>query len=262
MRQSVHLEARRLELAYGSRVIMRDLNFEIRRGEVFVIMGGSGCGKSTLLRHLVGLKATHRGEILVDGCDLVRAPAAQRETITRRFGVSFQAGGLWSALTLAENIALPLERFTRLPPETVGELVRLKLAWVVLAVFVHSYPSQISGGMAKRAAFARALALDPEILFFDEPSAGLDPVSSRRLDDLILQLRDALGTTVVVVTHELASIRAIADRALFLNVRAQTATGLGTLAELERSADVDLRAFLSRGELVEGGGAGGSAVLP
>jgi phospholipid/cholesterol/gamma-HCH transport system ATP-binding protein len=244
---SAPIEVRGLEMGYGSTVLMRDLTFEIRRGEVFVIMGGSGCGKSTLMRHLLGLKPTLQGEIRVDGLDFVQASTAERQAITRKFGVSFQGGALWSSLTLAENIALPLQHWTPLLPQEIRHLARLKLAWVGLAGFEDFYPSEISGGMAKRAALARALALDPEILFFDEPSAGLDPVSSRRLDELILQLRDALGSTVVVVTHELKSIHAIADRALFLNARTRTMSALGTLAELERSQDPDVRAFLASG---------------
>jgi phospholipid/cholesterol/gamma-HCH transport system ATP-binding protein len=236
-----------LEMGYGSTVLMRDLSFEIKRGEVFVIMGGSGCGKSTLMRHLIGLKPTLRGEIQVEGMDFVRASEAERRAITRRFGVSFQGGAMWSSLTLAENIALPLQRFTQLSAREIRGLAQLKLAWVGLAGFEDYYPSEISGGMAKRAALARALALEPQILFFDEPSAGLDPVSSRRLDELILKLRDALGTTVVVVTHELDSIHAIADRALFLNARLRTMSALGTLAELRESSDPDVRAFLESG---------------
>ena len=241
------IEVRGLEMSYGSTVLMRDLTFEIRRGEVFVIMGGSGCGKSTLMRQLIGLKPTLRGEIRVDGLDFVRASEPERQAITRRFGVSFQGGALWSSLTLAENIALPLQRWTPLSPPEIRGLARLKLAWVGLAGFEDYYPAEISGGMAKRAALARALAMDPEILFFDEPSAGLDPVSSRRLDELILQLRDALGTTVVVVTHELESIYAIADRALFLNASRRTMSALGTLAELKHAPDPGVRAFLESG---------------
>ena len=241
------IEVRGLEMSYGSTVLMRDLTFEIRRGEVFVIMGGSGCGKSTLMRQLIGLKPTLRGEIRVDGLDFVRASEPERQAITRRFGVSFQGGALWSSLTLAENIALPLQRWTPLSPPEIRGLARLKLAWVGLAGFEDYYPAEISGGMAKRAALARALAMDPEILFFDEPSAGLDPVSSRRLDELILQLRDALGTTVVVVTHELESIYAIADRALFLNASQRTMSALGTLAELKHAPDPGVRAFLESG---------------
>ncbi len=253
-----HLQVRGLELAYGSNVIMRGLDFDVQRGEVFVIMGGSGCGKSTLLRHLIGLKLTERGEILFDGSDLVGATEEQRARLTRRFGVSFQGGALWSSMTLGENIALPMERFMDLPADEIWRRVRLKLSWVGLAGYERYYPSEISGGMAKRAALARALSLDPEILFFDEPSAGLDPISSRRLDDLILHLRDVSGTTVVVVTHELQSIHSIADRSLFLNARTRTMGGRGTLADLRAGGDPDVCAFLNRGGLTDGGDAGGT----
>jgi phospholipid/cholesterol/gamma-HCH transport system ATP-binding protein len=246
MRAPPPIEVQGLEMAYGSNVIMRDLNFTVARGEVFVIMGGSGCGKSTLLRHLLGLRPTERGEIRYAGRDFLRAPPVERAAMLRRVGVSFQGGGLWSELTLAENVALPLQRHTRLPASEIRRRVRLKLAWVGLAAFENYLPAEISGGMAKRAALARALALDPDILFFDEPSAGLDPVSSRRLDDLILQLRDASGTTVVVVTHELHSINDIADRALFLSARRKTMTGLGALSDLRASEDPDVRGFLAR----------------
>jgi phospholipid/cholesterol/gamma-HCH transport system ATP-binding protein len=254
----VHLRVRGLELAYGPKVIMRALNFDVRRGEVFVIMGGSGCGKSTLLRHLIGLKPTERGEILFDGSDLVGATEEGLARLTRRFGVSFQGGALWSSMTLGENVALPMERFMDLPPDEVWRRVRLKLSWVGLAGYEGYYPSEISGGMAKRAALARALSLDPELLFFDEPSAGLDPISSRRLDDLILHLRDVSGTTVVVVTHELQSIHSIADRALFLNARTKTMGGLGTLSELRGTGDPDVCSFLDRGGPVGGGDPGGN----
>ncbi len=243
-----HIEVRGLELAYGPFVVMRDLDFQVRRGEVFVIIGGSGCGKSTLLRQMVGLKPTHHGDILYDDKSLVGASPAERDLLTRKFGVLFQAGALWSGLTVAENVGLPLEQHTGLSGAKISELVRLKLAWVGLRGFEDFYPAQLSGGMAKRAGLARALALDPEILFFDEPSAGLDPVTAERLDELILQLRDNLGTTVVVVTHELTSIFRIADRALFLNARTRTMTALGSPRQLLREAkDPAVREFLSRG---------------
>ncbi len=243
-----HIEVRGLELAYGSFVVMRDLNFQVRRGEVFVIMGGSGCGKSTLLRQMIGLKPTREGDILYEGTSLTRESPAKREVLTRKFGVLFQTSALWSAFTVAENVALPLEHHTRLSTAKISELVRLKLAWVGLSGFEDFYPAELSGGMAKRAGLARALALDPEILLFDEPSAGLDPVTARRLDELILQLRDNLGTTVVVVTHELTSIFRIADRSVFLNAQARTMTALGRPQQLLREAkDQAVREFLSSG---------------
>lgn len=243
------IEIRNLTMAYGSFVLMRDIQVSIGRGEVFVIMGGSGCGKSTLLKHMIGLKSPAQGDILYDGESFWQSDDDQRQRWLRRFGILFQQGALWSSLTLAENVALPLEEFTDLGPADVGELVRVKLALVGLRGFEEFYPSEISGGMRKRAALARAMALDPEILFFDEPSAGLDPVSSRRLDDLMLELRDSLGTTVVVVTHELQSIFAIADNAVFLDAQTRTVTAQGDPKELlKHSEDPHVREFLTRGE--------------
>lgn len=244
-----HIQVRELTMAYGDFVIQRDLDFGIPRGRVFVIMGDSGCGKSTLLRHLVGLKAPAHGDILYQGETFWGAPHDDRERMKRRFGVLFQAGALFSSLTLAENIAVPLERYTDLDAAGIRQVASLKLALVGLAGFEDFYPSEISGGMRKRAGLARAMALDPEILFFDEPSAGLDPISSRRLDDLILELRDALGTTIVVVTHELASIFAIADDSVFLDAERRTMIGRGKPADLLReSPEAKVRTFLSRGE--------------
>ena len=243
------IEVRGLELSHGSLVLMRNLNFQVRRGEVFVIMGGSGCGKSTLLRQMMGLKPTLTGDILYEGRSLVQASPAERLELTRKFGVLFQGSALWGAMTVAENVALPLEQHTNLSAAQVRELVGLKLSWVGLRDFAAFYPAQLSGGMARRAGLARALALDPEILFFDEPSAGLDPVTAQRLDELILQLRDNLGTTVVVVTHELTSIFRIADRAVFLNLQARAMTALGPPQQLRREAeDPAVREFLSRGD--------------
>ena len=243
------IEIRNLTMAYGSFVLMRDIQVSIGRGEVFVIMGGSGCGKSTLLKHMIGLKSPAQGDILYDGESFWQSDDDQRQRWLRQFGILFQQGALWSSLTLAENVALPLEEFTDLGPADVGELVRVKLALVGLRGFEEFYPSEISGGMRKRAALARAMALDPEILFFDEPSAGLDPVSSRRLDDLMLELRDSLGTTVVVVTHELQSIFAIADNSVFLDAQTRTVTAQGSPKELlKHSEDPHVREFLTRGE--------------
>ena len=243
------IEIRNLTMAYGSFVLMRDIQVSIGRGEVFVIMGGSGCGKSTLLKHMIGLKSPAQGDILYDGESFWQSDDDQRQRWLRRFGILFQQGALWSSLTLAENVALPLEEFTDLGPADVGELVRVKLALVGLRGVEEFYPSEISGGMRKRAALARAMALDPEILFFDEPSAGLDPVSSRRLDDLMLELRDSLGTTVVVVTHELQSIFAIADNSVFLDAQTRTVTAQGSPKELlKHSEDPHVREFLTRGE--------------
>lgn len=252
--EEIQIEIRDLTMAYGSFVLMRGVNAQVRRGEVFFIMGGSGCGKSTLMKHLIGLKAPAAGDILYDGRSFWQGTEAERETRRRRFGVMFQHGALWSSLTLAENVALPMETFTRLEREAVGELVRVKLALVGLRGFEDYYPAEISGGMRKRAALARAMALDPEILFFDEPSAGLDPASSRRLDDLILELRDSLGATVVVVSHELASILAIADNSIFLDAGSRSVRAQGPPRELlAHSTDPVVREFLTRGgEAAEG----------
>jgi phospholipid/cholesterol/gamma-HCH transport system ATP-binding protein len=212
-------------------------------------MGGSGCGKSTLMRHLIGLQRPARGQVLYEGMDFWAAGPGQQEAFKRRFGVTFQSGALWSSLTLAENVALPLGEYTDLTDREIAEIVTFKLALVGLAGFEDFYPSQISGGMRKRAGLARAIALDPDILFFDEPSAGLDPLSARRLDELILELRDSLEATVVLVTHELASIFAVADDAIFLDAEQKTITARGDPRVLrEESSNETVRAFLNRGE--------------
>ncbi len=236
-------------MAYGAFVLMRDLNFTVRHGDVFVIMGASGCGKSTLLRHLIGLMEPTRGEILYDGVNFTAAPPQEREATLRRFGVLYQSGALWSSMTLAENIGLPLGEFTDLSPREIREIASLKLALVGLKGFEDYYPSQISGGMQKRAGLARAIALDPDILFFDEPSAGLDPVSSRLLDELILALRDSLGATVVVVSHELPSIFTIANNSVFLDAETHTMIARGDPHELlTHSTEPRVLEFLTRGE--------------
>jgi phospholipid/cholesterol/gamma-HCH transport system ATP-binding protein len=237
-----------LTMAYGSFVIQRDLTFSIQPGEIFIIMGGSGCGKSTLLRHLIGLLRPAQGEVFYDGESFWAATPAERERLLRRFGVLYQSGALWSSMTLAENVALPLGEYTTLRPREIREVVSLKLALVGLAGFEDFYPAEISGGMRKRAGLARAMALDPDILFFDEPSAGLDPISSRRLDDLILELRDSLGATVVVVTHELASIFTIGDDSVFLDAETKTMLAVGNPKTLrDTSPEPKIRAFLTRG---------------
>jgi phospholipid/cholesterol/gamma-HCH transport system ATP-binding protein len=249
---AAHIEVRNLTMAYGSFVVMRDLNFTVRRGDVFVIMGASGCGKSTLMRHMIGLIEPARGEILYDGVNFTKAPPEQRETILRRFGVLYQSGALWSSMTLAENIGLPLGEFTDLSSSEIREVAALKLALVGLKGFEDYYPSQISGGMQKRAGLARAIALDPDILFFDEPSAGLDPVSSRLLDELILALRDSLGATVVVVSHELPSIFAIANNSVFLDAKTHTMIASGDPHELlAHSTEARVQEFLTRGKAGE-----------
>jgi phospholipid/cholesterol/gamma-HCH transport system ATP-binding protein len=241
------IEVRGLTMTYGPVVVMQDLSFQVERGEVFVIMGGSGSGKTTLLKHLIGLKKPERGTILFDGEDFGGADESTRKGILRRMGVLYQNGALWSGLTLAENVALPIEEYTSLDAEAIGEVVSLKLALVGLRGFDSFYPSEISGGMRKRAALARATAMDPEVLFFDEPSSGLDPITASRLDDLILQLRASFGTTIVVVSHDLASIFKIADRALFLDIKERTMTALGSPVEMRENPPTgEVRRFLTR----------------
>lgn len=252
-----HITVRGLTMAYGDFVLMRDLDFTVRRNDVFVIMGGSGSGKSTLLRHMLGLIEPAKGEIFHGTESFTRAAPEERERMLRRCGVLYQSGALWTSMTLAGNVALPLEEFTDLSPAEVREVAELKLALVGLRGFEDFYPSQLSGGMQKRAGLARAMALDPEILFFDEPSAGLDPISSRHLDDLILEIRDSLGATIVVVTHELASIFTIATNSIFLDAEKRTMTAYGPPKELLHHPDRTVRLFLTRG--AEANGAGSAA---
>jgi phospholipid/cholesterol/gamma-HCH transport system ATP-binding protein len=236
-----------LTMAYGSHVVMEHITFEVTRGEVFVIMGGSGSGKSTLLKHLIGLRAAASGMVRLHGEDLSMVDAATRVRTLRRIGVLYQGGALWSGLTLAENVALPLEELSDLAAADIAEVVALKLALVGLDGSGHLYPAAISGGMRKRASLARAIALDPEVLFFDEPSSGLDPISASRLDDLILAIAASFGTTIVVVSHDLASIFRIADRALFLDISTRTMTALGRPADLRDAPPNDeVRRFLTR----------------
>ena len=245
----IRIEIRDLTMAFGSFVVMRDINAKIKRAEVFVIMGGSGCGKSTLLRHMIGLKSPAQGDIYYGGEPFWQSSEETRQQRLRTFGVLFQSGALWSSMTLAENVSLPLGEYTDLTEAEMLEVARLKLALVGLKGFEDFYPAEISGGMCKRAGLARALALDPDILFFDEPSAGLDPISSRNLDQLILQLRDSLGATFVIVTHELQSIFAIADNAIFLDTHTRTMRAQGNPRELrDHSTDSCVREFLTRGE--------------
>lgn len=244
-----HIVIEGLTMQYGSFLIQRDLNFAIGRGDIFIIMGGSGCGKSTLLKHLIGLYRPFAGRILYEDQSLWDLDADAREQLLRRMGVLYQKGALWSSMTLAENIALPLRQYTSYTRAEIADLASYKLALVGLAGFEGYYPSEISGGMQKRAALARAIALDPEVLFFDEPSAGLDPVSSKLLDDLILELRDSLGSTIVIVTHELASIFAIGDNSVFLDPETKTMIDMGNPQELLRSSrDPKVIEFLTRGD--------------
>lgn len=243
------IEVKDLTMAYGSFVVMRDLNFTIAKQDIFVIMGGSGCGKSTLLRHLIGLREPAKGTIWYKNQNFSTASEQDRLALIRKFGVMYQSGALWSSLTLAENIALPLEETKNIPEKTIKDIVSYKLALVGLSGFENYYPSEVSGGMNKRAGIARAMALDPEILFLDEPGAGLDPLSSRRLDDLILSLRDSLQSTIVIVTHELASIFTVANNSIFLDTNTKTMGATGHPGELAKSSDnPTVRLFLNRGE--------------
>jgi phospholipid/cholesterol/gamma-HCH transport system ATP-binding protein len=246
--KKAHIIVRDLTMAYGDFVVMHDLTFTINRGDIFIIMGGSGCGKSTMMTILIGLKTPAKGQVFYGQVDFWGSDPPTRDRIIRRAGVMYQSGALWSSMTLAENVALPLGEYTDLGPKDIRDLASLKLALVGLAGFEDYYPSEISGGMRKRAGVARALALDPELLFFDEPSAGLDPITSSLLDDLIAQLRDSLGTTMVMVTHELPSIFAIGDDSVFLDPETKTMIAEGDPKRLlKESRDPRVHAFLTRG---------------
>jgi phospholipid/cholesterol/gamma-HCH transport system ATP-binding protein len=236
-----------LTMAYDGFVIQRDLSFEINRGDIFMIMGSSGCGKSTLLLHLIGLLAPEKGDIRYGSESLFRVSSSERERLIRRIGVLFQSGALLSSMTLAENISLPLAEFTKLSSGKIRKIASYKLALVGLAGFEDYYPSEISGGMQKRAGLARAMALDPEILYFDEPSAGLDPISAKLLDDLIKNLRDSLGATVVVVSHELPSIFSIGTNSIFLDTTSRTSIASGSPQKLlQETKDPRVKRFLTR----------------
>lgn len=243
------IQVQDLTLAYGSIPIMRDLSFEVAKGEVLIIMGGSGSGKSSLLKSMIGLLPPVKGKVLYKTTDFWSATDIQRQQLRRRMGVLYQNGALWSSMTLAENIALPLEVYTELTPAQIIDIASFKLNLVGLAGQEEIYPASLSGGMRKRAALARALALDPELLFFDEPSSGLDPISARRLDELILELQSSLGTTMVVVTHDLDSIFTIGTRAVFLDAAEKTMTEIGDPRVLrDNSPHQVVREFLSRSE--------------
>jgi len=243
----LHIEVKDLECAYGDYQVLHDISFEVNRAEILVIMGRSGCGKSTLLKHMVGLYEPVRGQVLYDGLDFATGSDQEREMLLRKFGVLYQGGALWSSMTLEENVAFPLEEYTNLKRGQIKEVVDMKLSQMGLKGFQQFYPNELSGGMRKRAGLARAMALDPEILFFDEPSSGLDPISSKRLDDLILSLRDLFNTTVVVVTHELDSIFAIADQAVMLSPQTKSMIAKGNPHDLiNNSTDDRVTEFLGR----------------
>ena len=242
------VEVADLECRFGDTVILREITFAVRERELFFVIGGSGCGKTTLLRHLIGLQKPAQGAVRYFGQDFTEADVTTRRALLRNFGVLYQSAALWSSMTLRENVGLPLEQYTALNRREREEIVSLKLAQVGLSGFEDYFPAEISGGMRKRAGLARALALDPRIVFFDEPSAGLDPVTSRRLDELILQIRDSLGTTMVIVSHELASIYALADRVIMLDAGARGIIAEGRPRELAASSgDPRVRDFLTRG---------------
>jgi phospholipid/cholesterol/gamma-HCH transport system ATP-binding protein len=238
------ISARDLRLRYGDREVLHGLTFEVRHGETVVVIGGSGSGKSTLLRTLVGLEKPSSGEVRIKGVDITKANAREMDAIRKKIGLAFQGGALIGSLSVGENIALPLVEHTNLEPTTIEVMVRIKLEQVGLSGFEKYSPAQLSGGMKKRAAFARAMAMDPEILFFDEPSAGLDPITAAGIDDLILNLKKAYAMSIVVVTHELASAFLIADRIILIN--RGNIVAMGPVEEVRSSQDPLVRQFLDR----------------
>ncbi len=240
------IEVKDLTVRYGERTILENVNFHINRGEIFVIVGGSGCGKSTLLRQLIGLETPTNGEIYFENVNFTSADKKQKNQILRRFGVLFQSSGLFASMTLAENIALVLEKYTDLPDDKIEKIIEMKLDAVGLNGFQDFLPSEISGGMKKRAAFARSMALDPDVLFFDEPSSGLDPVTSASLDELIVQINRGLGTTMVIVSHDLASILNVAHRIIMLDKSEKGIIATGTPDELRNSPDERVYNFFNR----------------
>jgi len=247
--KKAHIVVEDLTMAFGSFVLQKDLSFTINRGDIFIVMGGSGCGKSTLMRHMVGLIRPAKGRILYEDVSFWEVSDEEREVMKQGFGILYQSGALWSSMTLVENIAIPLQTYTSMGPAEIREIASYKLSLVGLTGFEDYYPSEISGGMQKRAGLARAMAMDPEILFFDEPSAGLDPISSRLLDDLIIQISESLGSTIVMVTHELASIFAIANNSVFLDPETKTMIDYGDPRQLlEHSQEQKVRKFLSGGK--------------
>lgn len=240
------IEVKNLTVRYGDRTILENVNFNIRRGEIFVIVGGSGCGKSTLLRQLIGLEKPTEGEIFIDGENFIEADKKKKLSLLRRFGVLFQSSGLFASMTLAENIALILEKYTDLDEDRIEKMIEMKLDAVGLNGFQDFLPSEISGGMKKRAAFARSMALDPDVLFFDEPSSGLDPITSASLDELIKQINSGLSTTMVIVTHDLASILSVSDRIIMLDKSERGIIAQGSPYELRNSSDKRVYNFFNR----------------
>ena len=252
MQKNTIIQARNLSIGYADNVIMKNMSFDVQKGDIFIIMGGSGCGKSTLLRTLTGLIPPQNGQIYIQGVEMGSASASQKTEIMKHSGILYQSGALFSSMTLGENVALPLQQYTNYSQNEIQDIVAFKLALVGLAGFGDYYPSEISGGMRKRAGLARALALDPEIVYFDEPSAGLDPVSSKNLDDLILEINKSLGTTIIVVTHELPSLFAIGKNSIFLDKTIQTISAIGNPKELLKNPpNEQVYEFLTRGASYE-----------
>ena len=242
------IQVQDLDLGYKDYSVMCNLNFSVNKGDIFIVMGVNGCGKSTLLKSLIGLKAPTKGKVLYNGKSFWDEDEIGQQNIMRSFGVLYQGGALWSSLTVGQNVALPLQLYTKLSSQQIQEVVALKLSLVGLEGYGDFFPSGISGGMRKRASLARAIALDPDIIFFDEPSSGLDPINARKLDDLILELRDGLGATLVVITHELASIFAVWNNSVFLDVESKTMIASGDpKVLLANSKDPRVIQFLTRG---------------
>ncbi len=254
MKQNTIIRVKNLSIGYEGKIIMKNLSFEIPKGDIFIIMGGSGCGKSTLLRTLTGLIPAQAGQIWIRNTDFINATSAEKLDIMKHSGILYQSGALFSSMTLAENVALPLQQYTAYTVDKIRQIVSFKLALVGLSGYEDYYPSEISGGMRKRAGLARALALDPEIVYFDEPSAGLDPVSSKNLDNLIVEINKTLGTTIIVVTHELPSIFAIGKNSIFLDKTIRTISAKGNPKELLKNPpNEQVYEFLTRGEQHEKG---------
>ena len=249
-KKEIIIEAHQLTMGYDSFILQKDMNFQIHKNDIFIIMGGSGCGKSSLLRVMTGLLKPIKGSVWINGKNFTASTPYEQKDVMKKCGILYQSGALFSSMTLAENIALPLQQYTDYSPNTIKEIASLKLALVGLAGFETFYPSEISGGMKKRAGLARALALDPEIVYFDEPSAGLDPISSKLLDDLIKNINQSLGTTLVVVTHELSSLLDIGTNGIYLDSETKTIIANGKPSDLLKNPPNEkVHEFLTRGNI-------------